>query len=125
MAVSVTDKGFNRSYRCALRNAGFAQVGANAEVFGLIYISNSASESERVASSIGTFFKKINSLQRRQRMLCFTITDKQFSLIGNSRLSNLKGNWRFIPSQIGRIPATQEQYLYSGNWNRDNVYYRP
>lgn len=114
MAVSVSDAGFNKKYRSALNKAGLKQVGSKGDVFASHYNAGNETSLIRVRAEVAKFISKHKSYKHKQAHLTFTITDKQFGMIGSSKVSSLK--MRKIPTSMGLLPVTTEQFLYSGNW---------
>lgn len=118
--TSLSDEGFNRNYRSALKAAGFAQVGGKGDVFAFHYSVRSDSSKMRLFKAIEKFAAKHAAYKYKQAHLTFTITDKQFGLIGSQQADKLK--WRKIPSSLGNIPVTTEQFIYSGNWQNKTLH---
>jgi len=106
-------KGFNRNYKSALRKAGFKEVGC-CGIFADSYNSENKESVDRITKQIERLCAKINAYVRPKALFSFTITDKQFGLIGTEGANVLaqKKGWVGLPidddcSKV--IPVTYNQ----------------
>lgn len=107
----VMDGGFSRNYRSALKKAGFKSVGPNGDIYAEFYNSSNPESVNRAFEKVKKFNAKASQYKRKLAILAFTITDKQFGLIGTNKVNWCKCK---IPSSLGVIPVTYEQMYESG-----------
>lgn len=112
--VSVSDKGFNRNYRAALKANGFSPIGKNNDVYVNWYNGNNPLSTERMNKQLSALRTRIGNYKNRVATLSFTITDKQFGMIGRKNIEGLK--MRKVPTSAGLIPVTTRQFITYGNW---------
>lgn len=109
----VGDGGFCSTYQNALKSAGFMLIGKDNDVAVHHYLSTNENSVNRYNKMIEKLNTKISSLKRRTHaLLAFTITDKQFGLIGNvdkSKFAKCK-----VPTSVGIIPVTRMQMFGNG-----------
>ena len=109
-------KGFNRNYKSALKRAGFKEIACYG-IFACHYNSKDKASVARIEMQIKALRAKIDSYAHPKALFSFTITDKQFGMIGTERaltLSQKKG-WIQLPLDAACgvvIPATYNQ-MYS------------
>lgn len=83
-------------------------VGFGNDVYGNFYNSNNPASLQKDLKKLN---EKISSYKRKQAILSFTITDKQFGLIGTKKVDWAKCK---VPTKAGVIPVTYEQMYESG-----------
>ena len=109
MFVAVSDKGFPKKYQSAFKKSGFTQIGFT-DVYGMP-ISNSDESFARLRDGLTALRGKVDSYKRTCGILAFTITDKQFGLIGTNKIK-MRAD---VPTKMGNIPVTYDQMYGYGS----------
>lgn len=109
--TTVSDSGFNKHYISALKKAGFKQIGGT-DVFGDWFNSTNPASVARMKKQLAKLNAKLLTYKHKKMILAFTITDKQFGLIGQkNKVEFAKCK---VPCKLGTIPVTYEQMYESG-----------
>lgn len=109
MIVSVTDDGFPSWYKDILKHHGFGQIGPDGTMYGMHYNPFNPVSVDRVRTQL-TALNTALSVKRPIGILSFTITDKQFGLIGK-KIPFIKAS---VPCTLGWVPVTYQQMYESG-----------
>ena len=108
--TTVSDKGFSHRYKSMFRNLGIHSIGSSNDLYAFHYNSLSEISVNRKNEIIKKLSNKVNSYKKAQGILSFTITDKQFGLIG----AEVKWSSLTVPTSLGKILVTNEQLYNSG-----------
>ncbi len=108
--TSLIDSGFKHKYQRLFESVGLMSIGKNNSIYAIHFNSLNEKSINRKNEITLKISKKINQYKKRQALLAFTITDKQFGMIGK----NINWSGLNVPTSIGNLPVTREQMYESG-----------
>lgn len=104
MFVAVSDKGFPKKYQSAFKKSGFTQIGGT-DVYGMHTTIQGIASTRRLIDGLTKLRNSVDAYKKPCALLAFTITDKQFGLIGTDKIK-MRAD---VKTKIGTIPVSYEQ----------------